>query len=169
MYKLFGAALIIIASGGFGLSMVIAHKKEVQCLRAILAALSYMKCELQFHSTPLPMLCRKTSGVISGPVKQYFIELSSELDDQICPEIQSCSAHALSKVRQLPKSSCEMILVLSRTLGAFDLAGQLEGIDRAANQTELVLERLSSGQEQRLRNYQTLSLCAGAALAILLV
>ena len=169
MYKLLGAGLVVIASGGVGLSMVVAYKNEVRCLRVILAALSYMKCELQFHSTSLPILCKKAAAVATGPVKQYFEELSNELDSQICPDIQSCSLHALSKVKQLPKTINEIIIDFSSTLGSFDLMGQLKGLDHSIEQAERMLEKLSAGQEQRLRNYQTLSLCAGAALAIILV
>ena len=169
IFKMIGAAFIILSCGGFGFALAAAHRKEVRVLRKLITAIGYMKCELQYHCTALPALCRKTGMCTDGPVGEYFLALYRELESQICPDVKSCSFHALSKVRDLPDSVRNAILELSDTLGLFDLDGQLRGLDYAGEQVEQALEKLSSNQEQRLRNYQTLGLCAGAALAILLV
>lgn len=169
MFKLIGAALVILGCGSFGFVLAAAHRKEVHILRNLITALSYMKCELQFHKTSLPLLCRKTAACTNGPVGKYFNALAQELESQICPDVRSCSAHALSNTKELPTSVRACIQKLSNTLGAFDLKGQLNGLEYASRQAEQALDNLLQNQDQRLRNYQTLGLCAGAALAILLV
>ena len=53
------------------------------------------------------------------------------------------------------------------TLGRFDLPGQLRGLESAIRSTEEALRQLRDGAADRRRSYQTLGLCAGAAMAIL--
>ena len=82
---------------------------------------------------------------------------------------KSCCLQALSRVKDMPDSVNSILILLSDTLGRFDLSGQLNGLDYAINQANQLLDKLTFDQDQRLRSYQTLALCAGAALAILLV
>ena len=63
----------------------------------------------------------------------------------------------------------QLLRNLGRSLGRFDLEGQLRGIDAVRHETLEALEKLTHDQDERLRSYQTLGLCAGAALAILLL
>lgn len=69
----------------------------------------------------------------------------------------------------LTSDTKRLLLVLGRTLGRFDLEGQLKGIDGISREAAAELDRLTKNQDARLRSYQTLGLCAGAALAILLL
>ena len=68
-----------------------------------------------------------------------------------------------------PRAVRNIILELSDTLGCFNLSGQLDGLVQAVRQAEKALNELTFEQDVRLRRYQTLGLCAGAALAILLM
>ena len=54
-------------------------------------------------------------------------------------------------------------------MGRFDLPGQLRGLEHAIRSTEEALRTIRDGAEGRRRSWQTLGLCAGAALAILFV
>ena len=167
--KIVGSALIIAACGGFGLIIAITHKKEVTQLKALIETISFMKCELQYKCTPLPVLCRSTAVFSNGLIRKYFEILFEELSAQIFPDTKSCCLNALARVRDLPDSVNTVILSLADTLGSFDLNGQLKGLDYAMNQAKQLLDKLTFDQDRRLRSYQTLALCAGAALAILLV
>ena len=55
------------------------------------------------------------------------------------------------------------------TIGKFNVNGQIKGFSSVNEACKQHLHRLSEGRDTRLRSYQTLGLCAGAALAILLV
>ena len=72
-------------------------------------------------------------------------------------------------VRDIPKRTKNALDVMAQSLGRFDLEGQLKGLNLARNVCRRDLEELSVNRDVRLRSYQTLGLCAGAALAILLV
>ena len=62
-----------------------------------------------------------------------------------------------------------ILLDLSRNLGKFDMKGQLRALERARNMCSEVLKQLQMDKRERVRNYQTLGLCTGAAIAILFV
>jgi stage III sporulation protein AB len=167
--KLIGAILIIGVCAGFGYSMVSAHRKEERCLQQMMGALDYMQCELQYRLTPLPELCREAARQSDGAVQTLFTRLSVELEDQIAPDASQCMHAALAAVDALPQRCTEAAIRLGKTLGRFDLEGQLAGMEAVRHFCRQNLSVLADGRGARLRSYQTLGLCAGAALVILFI
>lgn len=167
-YKWIGAVLIISACGGFGFSLISAHRLEELTLRSLVAALDYMVSELHFKATPLPELCRTAAGECAKGVDKVFASLAEELNAGVTSDVRTCMNAALAE-SDLPSATRRNLELLGSSLGRFDLAGQLEGLEVVRTSCRRDLEALSQGRDTRLRNYQTLSLCAGAALAILLI
>ena len=167
MLKWIGAICIVLGCGSVGFAMSSAHRKEEKTLRMLISALDFMQCELQYRLTPLPDLCRLTAAQCDGALRSVFHRLSCELEDQISPDVFHCMNTAIAKVNGLPPKTGEALCALGRTLGRFDLDGQLLGLENARYHCRTVLDSLSENREVRLRSYQTLSLCAGAALVIL--
>ena len=128
-----------------------------------------MVCELQYHVTPLPELCRQASTQREGFVKQLLTNLASELDAQVSPDVKTCLAVAAARSGTLTPRLEEAICILGASLGRFDLQGQLQGLESVRAYCSTALKQMADGRDHRLRSYQTLGLCAGAALAILLV
>lgn len=166
-YKWIGAVLIIVGCGGFGFSIASSHKREEKILRQLLQALQYMESELQYRLTPLPELCRQVGKETSGILRDIFLNLARELDWQVSPDVCSCMSAAMKKSRDIPTSLRRLLLQLGHTLGRFDLPGQLRGLQSVRANCEEELKKLGKDRDVRLRSYQTLGLCAGAALAIL--
>ena len=167
--KVFGAVLIIAACGGFGFKIASSHLKEEKSLRQLVALLDYMECELQYRLTSLPTLCRQAAAEGDGQLHGVFLHLADELEDQISPDVERCMTAALRKSKDLPGYTYNAMVMLGRSLGRFDLDGQLKGLEVVRQQCRRDLEKLCSNKEVRLRSYQTLGLCAGAAMAILLI
>ncbi len=167
MLRWIGALLIIMGCGSVGFVMASAHRAEESNVRQLIAALDFMQCELQYRLTALPDLCRLTAAQCSGKLRSVFLTLACELEDQISPDVYHCMNAALAKVSNVPKQTGEHLRILSRTMGRFDLEGQLMGLENARHNCRAALEKLNENRDIRLRSYQTLSLCAGAALAIL--
>lgn len=167
MLKWFGAVFVIIGCGSVGFAMSAAHRREEKNLRQLISALDFMQCELQYRLTPLPDLCRMTAAQCGGVLRTVFLTLACELEDQISPDVYHCMNAALAKVPNITNQAAEALRALGRTLGRFDLEGQLLGLENARHNCRSMLDKLSENREVRLRSYQTLSLCAGAALAIL--
>ncbi len=167
--KVFGAILVVVACGGVGLMLASAHVREERLLRQLIAVLDYMECELQYRLTPLPQLCRNAAAQGKGVIQDVFLTLATELEDQISPDVEHCVMVALSKMRDIPVNLKEIFEQLGHTLGRFDLEGQVKGLESARQDCRYKLSELEKNREIRLRSYQTLGLCAGAALVILFI
>lgn len=166
--KWIGTAIIIAGCGCFGLKMALSHRRQTRELRQLVSALDLLSLELRYRLTPLPDLCLLAAKHVPGSIGQLFADLHRELQQQICPDADCCMNAAVSKSCLGPVTK-PLLRNLGRTLGRFDLEGQLKGIDSVREETALALDKLTEGQAARLRSYQTLGLCAGAALAILLL
>ena len=167
MMKLLGALMILLACGGAGFAVVTAHRNQERALQQLIRALDYMQSELQFRMPPLPELCGNASQVCTGCVRNVLESLCLELEAQIIPNAPACIYAAVKKQPHLPEKLCKCMMQLGDSLGRFDLAGQIQGLASVRKYTEYELEQLRRNQDVRLRSYQTLGLCAGAALVVL--
>ena len=169
MLKLIGAGLIITACGGFGMGMAVQYRREISSLKQFMDAVQWMRRELEYHLTPVPELCRGAAEQSSGQLRRFWIQTAVELESQIAPDVSTCMGAAIHKVGSLPKYTAAAVEQLRRNFGSFDLEVQQDELACIVEHCNNVLTELEENKTQRLRNYQTLWLCAGAALAILLV
>ena len=166
--KLMGALLILVGCGGYGIMMATSHRREVAALHQLIQAVDVMISELEYRLTPLPDLCRFGAQNAKGGVSSFFTALGNALDEQVSPDVGCCTTAVLKKVTNLPSHASAQLQSLGQTLGRFDLSGQLTAMEHCRQSCIGQLEVLEHQQAQRLRSYQTLGFCAGAALAILL-
>ena len=167
--KILGAVMILMGCGGYGFSLSASHRHEERVLRQLLMALDYMQCELQYHMTPLPDLCAQVGHDSKNQVGKLFAALALELERNITPDVGSCMDAALLCVPDLPKRVIDAFRLLGASLGRFDAQGQIQGMESVRSFCRSELEEMAVNRDSRLRSYQTLGLCAGAALAILFV
>jgi stage III sporulation protein AB len=118
---------------------------------------------------PLPVLFHQVAEGSSGALKKFFQSVSEEMDAQISPDAGCCMKIVLEKSNDLPNRLHQALMMLGESLGQFDLEGQLKQIAAVKKHCESGLAAISDQRENRIRSYQTLGLCAGAALAILFV
>ena len=167
--KLLGALLVVAASGGFGFLMASSYKRKIRLLQDLLEALDDMECELKYRSTPLPQLCRLSAKQGNGIIGRVLASLANQLDSQVSPDARRCMVAVLQDMDELDQPVRRIFEDLGENLGRFDMDGQLQGIAHAKASCRDRLASLQQNKEERLRSYQTLGLCAGAALAILFV
>ena len=167
--KLLGAITVICACGWFGFSLALNHKREESSLAAFLSCLDYLQCELQYHLTPLPELCAQIGQHRMDGTGRLFSRISQILEEQQVSDVSECVRQALEEFPELPGSTAGAMEVFGATLGRFDLSGQITGIESVRSQCRQELDSLRKNREERLRSYQTLGLCAGAALAIIFI
>ena len=84
-------------------------------------------------------------------------------------EPAECIDIVLENNSSIPPIAKSQLMALRNSLGRFDIDGQMNGMEAVRQECERNLLLLRDNRENRLRSYQTLGLCAGAALAILLV
>lgn len=169
IWKFFGAMLIVFGCASFGFRLCAGVKREELALRQLIAALDYIQCELQYRMTPLPDLCRQAGLQQDNRIGEYFCNLSKELDSHMSCDVFNCVKSALDETAELPCRCVKALELLGSTLGRFDAQGQILGLEAVRSHCRSELDALSANQDERLRSYQTLGLCTGAALAILFV
>lgn len=167
--KLIGALCVIIACGSCGVFLASQHIQKIKQLESLITVLHYMECELQYRHTPLPALCRLSAQQICGKVSKVFLQLANELEQQIKPDVHRCMQVVLDKADITDGIIIGALQELGNNLGRFDVTGQILGLERIRKKCERDLADMSEHKNHRLRSYQTLGLCAGAAIAILLV
>lgn len=167
--KIIGSILIIFGCGVCGYIISQNERYEAKLLRQLIAVLDYMQRELQFRLTALPALCRQAALVSKGPIGDVFKYLSEELEKQDSSTVPQCMERALGRVSKSIPLPIEHLKQLGDDLGRFDLTGQLQGLQYLRAECHSKLKKQLNGQDNRLRNYQTLCLCAGAAIVILFI
>lgn len=164
-----GAAMVIGGCGGFGLTLAAEQRREIQMLRQLMAVLEEMEWELQYRLTPLCGLCRIGAKAAKGRLQKIFLDLAKQLEGRDQAYVSGCMNGLLVQQKKLPRSVRRLLTGLGNSLGRFDLTGQVQGLQTVKAGCARELEHLEKNRDTRLRSYQTLGLCAGAALAILLV
>lgn len=167
--KIFGGILIVFGCGSFGFSITAGIKREEHMLRQLISCLDYMQCELQFRMTPLPDLCRQAGAEYKNRIGKFFNLLADELENQLSADVLNCVQRTISCMPGLPERILKAFQMLGSTLGRFDLNGQIQGFETVRSYCRTELGRINENMDARLRSYQTLGICAGAALAILFV
>lgn len=167
--KLIGAVCVLLGCGSCGFFMALQYNKHVLMLRNLVASLEYMECELQYRNTPLPQLCRQVGERVNGKIREVFLMLADELDAQVSPNVKMCMYSVLDRLEIHSGNIYAILEALGRSLGAFDLPGQLRALENTKFQCREMLGKMLDGKEGRVRSYQTLGICAGAALVILFI
>lgn len=167
--KIIGGICIIVACGGCGFLLATQYSQKIRQFQNLVSLLYFLECELQYRHTPLPQLCMEGSRQISGKISRVFLLLSNELDAQITPNVYRCMHAAIEKSDISDNFIRAHLEDLGNNLGRFDIDGQVTELQRIRTNCERTLLELSNNKSNRLRSYQTLGLCAGAAIAILFV
>ncbi len=165
--RILGVSLVIVGCSTFGFKLAIDLYQEIKLLRELIDILDYMECELNYRLTPLPQLCR-ISAKQSKSLKEIFMCFADEMDSQISTDTASCMKAATYKSSNVNDSVKLLLIELGNSFGNFDLDGQLSGIDSIRQKCVKKLQELEKDKDIRIRNYRTLGMCVGAALAILL-
>lgn len=167
--RIIGAALVIAGCAAVGFSIAAGYRREEQALQSLILAIEYMICQLRYGRTALPELCAGAADGSTGQVKAVLTELSRRLSGQSSDDAQGCMAQALEAVPKLPEAVQRNLRILGTNLGRFDAEGQLRGLQSVEELAQRDLAGLRCGLDGRIRACRTLGLCAGAAIAILIV
>lgn len=167
--KLIGAVLILLSSSGFGFYIAAIHKKEVCCLQKLVAIIEFMEWELECRLTPLPQLCQSIAERTRFSFSAIFSDLSQELACQISPDVATCVRSVLASHKDVPRFTYRFLEMLGDSLGEYNIDGQIKSLVSLRLLIGKKLDELTENQSQRLHCYQTLGVCAGAALAILFI
>ena len=165
--KWIGAVLVVLSCGLFGIVSSYSIRLEVAYFRDLVRILNYMESELQYRLTPLPTLCRLSAN--QGKTLTFLFQtFANELENQVSPDALRCMDAALYQCCLHSKLMRSYLRELGSSFGKFDLNGQLLGIRSIREQCIGELNKLESTKDNRVRNFQTISLCVGVVTIIIL-
>ena len=163
-----GALMVIVGCGTVGFSMAARYARDVSILQQLCGILNEMEWELQYHLTPLPDLCRLSASNASGVIRDVLIHLGRDLSLREHSDVKSTMESVLLRCN-VPRRIQRHLINLGASLGRYDLHGQIRGLRSVKSLCRKELNDLEKERYERVRGYQTLALCAGAAIAIILI
>lgn len=169
--KLVGAVLIFAVCSGFGFYLAEKDRQDVNCLRHLLYSLDYMGNELQYHMTPLPQLLRQAAAqCYHKRLSHIFLQFSHQLEDKYYNDFSVCTNSVMQQYKySLPGKSQRILDELCRTMGRFDLEGQINSIISVKTSCMNEYDTLRTDLSTRTRSYRTLGICVGVAIVILFI
>lgn len=170
MLKLLGAAIIVIAAASVGIRMARAVRIEERYLSQLAKVLEMMAWEIESRLTAAAPLCDLAALQCSGALSDVFSALAKCFGEQDAAD----AGHMMDAVLlrfggSLPASCHYRLRELGSILGAYEADEQVQALNSLRSRIERSLEELREGRPQRCRSYEVMGVCAGCALAILLL
>ena len=129
-----------------------------------------MLCEIRGSLTPAQQLCERAQTVCRGQLRELLRDVAAGIGAWEAADVgQIMEAALIRQARQLPVSCVCHLRELGEILGRYDCDGQLQALQALSARVGDSIERLQQGKADRCRSYEVLGVCAGCALAIILL
>lgn len=169
--KIAGSFMIVLSAGFFGFRYAGSVRRRCDLIGQLLLALRLLKSELSTYGTPLAQAFGVLAAATSGNAAVYFSSAAKEMNSKrwITPDkvLRAAESHLKELHEEDPVR--QVLHDLGVGLGRYELESQLYSIANA----EARMERLQAEAEKekglRCKTYRMIGVCAGLALAILLV
>ena len=169
--KLLGILVIVVAASAAGFGFAAEVRAQIRQLTALITALDYMKSEMECNLTPLPQLFAALGQQGERTIAALFARCGDAMLGNASLPPQQALRDALTQTRGLRLSgqTRQSLESLGLSLGKFDLGGQSRAVDLAKARLQAELDTLLAGSRARCRSYETIGICAGLALAVILL
>ena len=167
--KWIGAFCIFVSCASVGFTVAYRQTRELKMIEQWIRIIARAEKEICCHLRAVPDLFRMISYEENGPLGRLFLRTAIEMENQIQPNASICLNVALADFDGLPKSVLDMLILFGAELGRYDLESQLKGLAEIRAIAEEKRTQILQNHSKRIRGYQTLGLCAGAALVILFI
>lgn len=169
--KIAGIIFIVLSTGSVGFGISAALKKRCRMIRQIISALSILKEEIFCRNTPLPQGFALMAASVQGVPERIFSHMAKEMNRNRWLSPREAMQRALEKETDI---SCqdpvaEAFLELSAELGKYDRENQVRVLDQTIIHMESLLQAAEQESSGRSKTYETLGICAGISMAILLI
>ena len=169
MIRALGFVLILSGASCVGIRQAACIRRACRLYEDLRIALVWLKNEIQSALTPLEQAFDQVSGLIADPLSSLFAALAQKIrDDPGCSTVGLAARYFASRP-EMPPELLDVVYDLLRMLGRQDTAAQVNALELALSRTELLRKRLEQDKTERCRSYRTLGICAGLALAVILI
>ena len=171
MLKLLGIACIVLGAGAVGFGCARRLRRQAQQLADLQTALCLMKSELLCRMTPLPELLENAGKSVGSVVGRLFRRMAEQMRQDLYASPQALFTQTLRELSSLnlPPQAEQALLGLFLALGQFDAEGQCRSIDLASARLREQTEILEKSRIAQSRSYRTIGICAGFAIAVILL
>lgn len=172
MLKGIGALCVVTAASFMGFGFAGSVRRQVRQLTAMIDALTFLKSEILYRKTPLPEAFPLTAAASQEPgTRAFFRACTHAMRADRTLSAMQVFRMALEKTPELclPLAAQQTLLTLGASLGEFDLEGQSRALELALARLNSQLHRLEQGSAARRRSYATIGVCAGLAVAVILL
>ena len=169
--KLVGITFIVLSAGYAGIQMALGLKQQCDLIRQILHATQVLNSEIQYNGTPLPQAFALMAASTRGIPEKVFSSVAKALDQRrwLTPAAAMEQAIGQNPELQVKQRLRETLIQLASGLGKYDKSSQLQTIELV--RTSLTEQLAEAERERSIRGktYQTLGICLGLSIAILLL
>lgn len=169
--KLAGILIIVLSAGSVGFRIAAALRRRCSLLRQLLSSLQILKNEITFCGTPLPQAFALMAVSSQGGPERLFSSVARQMERRRWLTLSGAMEQALSEEEELGRDTAlrDVFMRLAAGLGKYDRDHQLQTMEMAAADLQRLLQEAEREQNLRSRTYRTLGICAGLAMAILLI
>lgn len=129
-----------------------------------------MLCEIQGSLTPAQQLCEHAAQICRGELRELLEDCAAGVGAQEAPDIGRIMESSLIRHAQQLSVRCVCHLrELGSVLGRYDAQEQTLALQALIGRVEESIRQLQLGKADRCRSYEVLGVCAGCALAIILL
>ena len=171
MIRLLGAGLVTLAASMAGFGCASAVRTQCAQLAALIAAMDYMKSEMSARLTPLPVLFSTLGASRQKDAARFFEAAGRALATPPGCTIPVSFRRGFQSAPGLRpgQDAVQALYTLSMGLGQFELEAQLRAVETCRERLAAALLSLQAQKRARCRSYETIGICAGLALAVILL
>lgn len=167
--RLIGALVICLGSSCLGFSAAGSVKRSAKTLRQLKQALEMMRCEVSYTLTPIARICEIICSSSEGEVRCLFEKLTDVYSRPLPENEDWAKKLTASCLKSIPAQPQDAMTELISSFGRFGAAEQLRLIDLTLEKLCAAAEQQEAEKQQRCRCYQSLGICTGLAVAILVL
>ncbi|SHE45823.1 stage III sporulation protein AB [Seinonella peptonophila] len=171
MLKLVGSFITVLTSTWLGFHLAMQVRQRPKQIRQLLTAFSLLRSEIQYGNRPLFEICKLISVREIDKIADIFRFSYEELQKNEGDTTYHCFHKAIRQVwgqTSLKGTEKEIFLDLCSVLGRSDRLDQIQHIDRAKEQLQVVEEKARLEQEQYEKMFRTMGVLGGVLVVILL-
>jgi len=165
--KILGISFIALSSAAVGFQMSAMLRKRCALMRELDNLLQLLEQEIVTCGTPLPHAFALLSASTDGIWENVFSGIAKEMDKNRWATPHEAAQIVLNQVHD--RDISEIMLPMMKKMGKYNIEAQTQGIESARRQLRMILQELEQERKMKSKTFQTLGICTGLAVAILLI
>ena len=165
--KILGISFITLSSAVVGFQMAAMLRKRCALMRELDDLLQLLEQEIGTCGTLLPHAFALLSAATDGIWETVFSGIAKEMDKNRWATPHEAAQIVLNQVHD--RDISEIMLPMMKKMGKYNIEAQTQGIESARLQLRMLLQELEQEQKMKSKTFQTLGICTGLAVAILLI